>query len=305
MDFSAILAAGWGQVKLGRSRLARQGKDRAWLSYFTIWGGMRTSDVLPPHEERLVPFFVLVLGLSIPFWILGAIVEGELLPGLPVSGLAFLIPVTAASILVYTRHRAAGVAALLGRSFDFKRITLPIWYIPIVLLIPALYALAYGFMQAVGRPVPEPHFNLVAIAALLAALFFGGLAEELGWSGYAIDPMQHRWGALRAALLLGAFWAVWHLVPLVQADRAPSWIAWWSVGTVSLRVLHVWLYNNTGRSVFGQALLHASSNLAWQLFPTAGSHYDPAFTGPLLFIAAVVVTLVWGPHSLARHRQVV
>ena len=111
--------------------------------------------------------------------------------------------------------------------------------------------------------------------------------------------MQDRWGALRAALLLGAFWAAWHWIPLVQGDRSVSWIAWWSLYTVALRVLHVWIYDNTGRSLFGQALFHATANVGWQLFPNDGSHFDPAVTAPILVAVAVTVSLLWWPRQEA------
>jgi len=35
------------------------------------------------------------------------------------------------------------------------------------------------------------------------SFFLSGVAEELGWSGYALEPLQARWGALRAALIIG------------------------------------------------------------------------------------------------------
>jgi hypothetical protein len=78
-------------------------------------------------------------------------------------------------------------------------------------------------------------------------------------------------------------------VPLLQGDEVLSWIAWWSAGDLALRILHVWIYDNTGGSMFGQALFHASFNVAWQLFPNDGSHFDPAFTTPILVAAALLV----------------
>lgn len=47
-------------------------------------------------------------------------------------------------------------------------------------------------------------------------------AEESGWMGYAVDPIQARTSALTAGLVLGGAWAVWHLVPLVHAHRPPA-----------------------------------------------------------------------------------
>lgn len=55
------------------------------------------------------------------------------------------------------------------------------------------------------------------------------------------------------------------------------------------RVIIVWLYNNTGRSVFAAALYHTMGNLTWQLFPNHGSHYDPRITGPVLALTAAII----------------
>jgi hypothetical protein len=41
----------------------------------------------------------------------------------------------------------------------------------------------------------------------------------------------------------------------------------------------------------------------WQLFPNQGSHYDPRITGLITAFAAVIVTVVWGPRTLARNRN--
>jgi hypothetical protein len=113
--------------------------------------------------------------------------------------------------------------------------------------------------------------------------------------------LQDRWNTLTAAILLGAVWATWHWVPLVQAHRSLAWIAWWSLGTVGLRVLIVWLYNNTGKSVFAAALFHDMVNVSWLLFPNYGSHWDPRINGLIAVFVAAVVTVVWGPRTLARY----
>jgi hypothetical protein len=125
------------------------------------------------------------------------------------------------------------------------------------------------------------------------AFFLAALGEELGWSGYIIDPMQDRWGALPAAIFLGLLWAIWHIVPLVQAHRSPIWIAWWSLGTVAARILIVWLYNNMGKSVFAATAFHTMMNISWQLFPINGSYFDPRINGLMMVVAAAFVIAVW------------
>jgi uncharacterized protein len=246
-------------------------------------------------------FFALVFALSVPFWVAGAVTGLQLLPGLPVSSLMSFCPVTAALIFVYGENKTAGVTELLKRSFDYERIGAKVWYAPIVLLMPGVMVLSYGLMWLMGVSLPSPQFPVPAALAMFLAFFIAALGEELGWSGYVVDPMQDRWGALQAGVLLGLAWAAWHIVPLLQAHRSPAWIARWSLSTVAVRVLIVWLYNNTGKSVFAAALFHAMSNLSWQLFPIHGSYYDPRVSGLIITFAAVVVTIVWGPRTLAGY----
>lgn len=249
-------------------------------------------------------FFLLVIALSIPLWLMGAMTSRQLLPGLPVSSLMAFCPLIAASILVYRECRARGLIALLKRSFDFGRIRAKVWVLPIVLLMPGIAVLAYGLMRWMQLPLPTPEFPVGAAPVMLLAFLVAALGEELGWMGYAFDPMRERWNALQAGMLLGLVWAAWHIVPLAQAQRSLAWIAWWFLFTVAVRVLIVWLYTNTGRSVFAAAVFHAFVNVSWQLFPNYGSHWDPRIFGLITALVAVIATVVWGPRRLARSRHV-
>lgn len=242
-------------------------------------------------------FFLLVFALSLPFWFAGSLTPLQLLPGVPVAALMFVCPGTAAVIFVYLENETAGVVALMKRAFDFKRIRTGIWCAPILFLVPGVTVSQYEWLRWMGVPLPTPRFPVAATLALCLAFFFAALCEELGWSGYAIDPMQERWGALPASIFLGLVWAIWHIVPLVQAYRPPLWIAWWSLGTVAARVLIVWLYNNMGKSVFAATVFHATINATWQLFPIHGSYFDPRFNGAIMAIAAVVVIAAWGTRT--------
>lgn len=255
--------------------------------------------VEPPSRSPLA-FVLLVFTLLLPFLVIGAMTDLELLPGLSVSAVGALCPLAAAVILVTKESGTKGVRELLRRSFDFRRIEKKIWYLPALLLVPTVTLHAYLMMYLLGVPLPNPVLPGLLTLTLLLTFFIGALGEELGWSGYATDPLQDRWNALTAAIVLGSVWAVWHVLPWAQAGHPPEWIFWQCVQTVALRVLLVWIYNNTGKSVFAAALCHASVNVSWFLFPIYGSHYDPRFVGPITVFAAIIVTLFWGSRTLTR-----
>jgi membrane protease YdiL (CAAX protease family) len=132
--------------------------------------------------------------------------------------------------------------------------------------------------------------------------FVGALGEEVGWQGYAIGPLQSRWNALTASVILGIVWAAWHVVPLIQLNRAPAWIAWQCMTLVLARILIVWLYNNTGKAVLAAILFHAMNNVTTVLLPNYGWPYDPFSAVIILAVSAALTTFLWGPETLARYR---
>jgi membrane protease YdiL (CAAX protease family) len=206
-------------------------------------------------------------------------------------------PLIAAAILTHREDGTEGVKELLGRAFDYERIRAKAWYLPIILLMPGVMALSYGLLRLMRFPLPAPQLPGLAALFMFLAFFVAALGEELGWTGYAIHPMQDRWNALQASIMLGLVWAVWHIIPFLQAHRSATWIAWQCLCLVASRVLKVWLYNSTGKSVFAVAACHAMQNVSWQLFPNQGSHYDPRMTGLIMALAAFIVTLVWEPRT--------
>ena len=253
-----------------------------------------SSTALASPRRSPLAFCVLVFALSLPLWLIGWVAGVELFPGLPLAALMVVCPAVAALILVYRETSVAAAVAFAKHALDHKGIH-PGWYAPIFLLMPGVVLASYGLLRPMGTPLPVPNVS-AAVALVMIVLFFAGaICEEIGWSGYATEPLQERFGALRAGLLLGAIWAVWHFVPLLEAHRSPAWIAWWSLFTVALRVLIVWIYNNTGKSVFAAALFHAASNACTVLLPI-----EFEIVGPALAVVAAFVIVVWGPRTLIR-----
>ncbi len=256
-------------------------------------------------RRPLIAYFGLVFALSIPFWVLGG---GKLpLPiNLPVSALATFVPVTAAAILIYQQSGLAGVQELLRKALDAQKIRNKTWLLPALLLQPLIYFLSYVVLRWTGRPLPDP----VEIPLLLTPIFFlmffiTDAGEELGWTGYAIEPLQNRWGALTGSLVLGVVWAIWHAIPFVQTRNPAGWVIWQSFTTIGIRILIVWIYNNAGKSVFAAILFHVMTNISWSLFPNFGSGYDPFVTGLITWLAVGIVIAIWGGKTLARYRYAI
>jgi uncharacterized protein len=217
----------------------------------------------------------------------------QLMPGLPMAALMFVCPGLAAIILVGRTEGSLGIRALFARAINYKGVKPRAWYLPSLLLNPAVFVMSYIAMRILGTPVPAPELEILPALALCAVFLLTALGEELGWSGYAIDPLQQGWGALWAGLLLGAACAAFHWVALAEAHRSFGWIAWWSLWTVAQRVIMVWIYSRTGKSIVAMVLIHASSNICWQLFPIRGSFFDPRITGLITTILAIFAIALW------------
>ncbi len=236
-------------------------------------------------------YFLLVVLISVPGYVLGLV---------PPYTLAMVgIPVLAASILACRETGWDGVKRLLGRAVDHRRIAQKIWYAPILFLMPAAGILAMAWTSLAGASVPALRVPVLMMPAYLVVFFFAAIGEELGWSGYALDPLQERWSALPSALAIGAVWALWHLVPYSLANP-PLWVAGQCASTILVRVLMVWIYNNAGKSVFGMVLFHTTINLV--TVPDYGFPYDPVVVSAILAAAAGAVVFLWGPKTLACYR---
>lgn len=250
-------------------------------------------------------FYILLIGLSIPFWVLGAFAEelSKWLPmNLPASALMVVCPFIATLILVYKEEKYHGIKKLLKKSFDYKRINHKIWYIPSIFIMPLILLLSYWIMPLIGYPLPEPRITLLTTLVLFIVFFMTAIFEEVAWMGYLVEPMLKRWSALKTGIILGAIWALWHTIPYFQGYHNLTWIIWQNLFSIAARVLIVWLYNNNGKSIFIAILFHTMINVSDALFPINGSHYNPMVTGAITIGFVLVVTFLWGSKTLARFR---
>jgi membrane protease YdiL (CAAX protease family) len=167
----------------------------------------------------------------------------------------------------------------------------PRWYAALLIPPATILAVLLVLRTAVSADF-APNFFVVGVMAGLLA----GSCEELGWTGFAYPRMRKRWGALPAAVALGALWAVWHL-PVVDSlgAAAPHGSAWpaffgaFVVLLIAVRVLIAWVYDHTGSLRMAQ-LMHACSTGA--LVVLSASRVTPFQEAGWYLTYAVVLWIV-------------
>lgn len=114
------------------------------------------------------------------------------------------------------------------------------------------------------------HFSwfLGTLLFFIFMLLFGPIPEELGWRGYALDRLRVRNGSLKASLILGLLWGLWHLPLFFLKGAYQSTLGFGTAGfflffgaIIPLSVVITWIYDLTNRSILSAILLHFSVNL--------------------------------------------
>ncbi len=199
-----------------------------------------------------------------------------------VTSLASILGVALpAFIVTAAKGGKAGVRELLRRCLR--------WRVGIVWYLAALFGLL-AFMVLVGSVFSDPAplevlterwsllFTLF-LPEVLFPFFFIQLFEEAGWTGFMQHNLQERRGPLVASILVAPAFVLQHL-PILLMDAGGGLASLIIVGAlvmvaVFFRVVVMWLYNGSGRSVLVVALFHSAYNSAWG----TGDH---KFTGELI-----------------------
>ncbi|TVQ09257.1 MAG: CPBP family intramembrane metalloprotease [Leptolyngbya sp. DLM2.Bin27] len=192
------------------------------------------------------------------------------------SFLGLLGPLIVAALLIaagnWDRNLDCTVLDFFRRSFNLWLLPWR-WYLYIVGLIFVLaiipVLLDASTLQAQGLIDVGP-------GLFLFIGFVAGFVEEPGWRGYAQEGLQRRMPIVLASLVVGVFWAAWHL-PLFfiantyQAGLGVGTPAFWEFNLAIIigSPIYGWLYNATGRVTFAAVFYHGFGNVMFEIVPDA------------------------------------
>jgi membrane protease YdiL (CAAX protease family) len=255
------------------------------LTYFTLtftisWSGvliLGAPSGMPTTSERFEKLWPIVL---LPYF-LGPGISGLLLTGLV--------------------HGKSGLREALSRLLRW-RVGVR-WYAVALLTVP-LFAMVILVALSLVSPdflpgvlTTDDRTGLV-LSGIAAGLVFGGLLEELGWTGFAVPELRLRYGVFATGLIVGILWGAWHFLPTLWGSGDSSGaldlprflpaLFFHYAGLSAFRVLMVWVYDRT-ESLLVAILMHANLT-ASALFILAPSVVGvPLFAYYLILAAALWV----------------
>jgi uncharacterized protein len=213
-------------------------------------------------------FFVLAFAMS---WTL---MTPAMIAGLDsAAALPFFVGVfaPAAAAAIVTRVTGGSVRGWLR---DIMRWRLPLrWYAFAIGFPLALAVVASAAFALVGE---ELDFGLVGerVASFLPLFVFclliNGGPEEPAWRGFAMPRLQERFSPVKATLVFGPIWGLWHLPLLLAESNVDHDLAtvpfigmllWTLAGFTAYAFTYTYVWNRT-RSAFLCMVLHASYNTA-------------------------------------------
>jgi CAAX protease family protein len=206
-----------------------------------------------------------------------------------------LTPMIAALVmrLFVTREGLKGSLGLL-RSPKYYLTALvlpPVFVTAVVLIVQALGLGEFRWSEANWFV-----FLMLLLIALPVTLFTFG--EEYGWRGYLL-PRLLPLGEIRASVLLGVVWGMWHLPLLLAGLNYPGVNIWLAViiftfVTVALSFTYTWFYVASSGSVLVAAVFHASTNQFSDTFwvpplLSGANPFAPSLISAVLIMALMVI----------------
>ncbi len=254
-----------------------------------------------PVQFRPGLFFLLDFLITwIPLWtFVAGMRQGWLSFGLPFMAAAGTSATVLAAVFVHATGNRGFIRDFWSRAFDPRRIRPP-WWVFILTTQTVINLLAIGISLFFGGEASQLAVSPQVVEAPLIfagmTLVYGPLPEELGWRGYGLDALRSRMNLLRASLLLGLFWGLWHLPLYFMPGSFQQQLAEYPPALISFllaffpgSVIMSWVYYKTGRSTLSAILIHYCGNLSGEFFSL--SLETRVIQGALSFLLAAFILI--------------
>ena len=224
---------------------------------------------------RPVRYFTVTFAATYVLWFAGAWASfnaPSLYMPFMLSGL--LVPFVVSWAMVLASGDRALKREHVKRLYDPKRLdtkSLPVFFLvmPVAVLISIVLSVGFGGSTDQFALAEGFSFSTGAVPVLMV-LFLAAALEELGWRGYAFDSLESRFGFVRAALVFGVLWSLWHLPLILVKDSYQYELlqenAWFAVNffvsIIPMGVIISWICKKNGRSVFATIVFHFIVNMS-------------------------------------------
>lgn len=232
------------------------------------------------YQYKMVKFYILTFLVTFLLWFVGAYFSYQdgkeglymlfMLPGL-------MTPFLISLFFIFKSNSQDLKKTFVERLFSVKLINLkllPVFFLlmPLSVLISIAISLLFGgsasqFQLAEGFSF-STGFVPVLLLLLMAATF-----EELGWRGYAFDSLQSKYNVLKASIVFGILWSLWHF-PLLLVNNSYQYEIlnqniWYAVnffvGIVPLGIIISWICIKNNKSILAAITFHFIVNISQEI----------------------------------------
>lgn len=253
------------------------------------------------RRHPLASYVALAYGLSWAYWVPMALAGIHTAPGSSTTHLPGLLgPGIAAFIVTGLTDGRQGLVTLSRRLIVVAR---PAWrFAAYSLSAVAFLALAVAVALVTGASLPPwsdfgVYSGLVPMsvpAVFLVVLFFNGFGEETGWRGYALEPLERRFGPVGGPLVLSMLWAGWHaptffVVETYRLMTLPVIIGGFGLGICAGSFVLARVAHRTHGSILAVSLWHAFYNMTSATAASRGVIAAVTTTCVMVWATAIVV----------------
>lgn len=276
------------------------------------------------EKKSLLVFYGITLPVSLIFELLYIFTKSDLF----VSILMWVPGITGivCSKVFFRNQGALGFKFKIKPLYIILSITIPVIYLVLTYVLAwvvlkdpttGIDTLPKAVLGEWGEGIPGGIYIAVSFIPFLIFSALSAAGEELGWRGFAYPVLEKEFGRVKAVLINGFIWALWHL-PLILGEVYQSnvnivyGIVSFIVLVMLVTVIYCWLRSVSG-SVITAILLHAVHNELDQLYlqPLSSNEKVPYFAGEqgiftiaVVAIIAILVIAVWKKQKRSRNTSV-